>query len=150
MAVTVFGKVVEEERERREQSALGEPAVVEEEDEEEASSLEKRFEALIMSDIEFGPYYWETEEAVAWWRKVGCVGASGPMVSAAGTAVGPLDYREGASWRGVCRRGHGSPDGTDRVPVPVSVWSFPWRGGSQVGYRRHGRGAGTSREKEAR
>ncbi|KAJ8602245.1 hypothetical protein CTAYLR_003622 [Chrysophaeum taylorii] len=70
MTPTVFGKIVDDERARRERAERGEP-----EDEvpceapDEKSALEKRLEELIMSEIAFGPYYWETREPLPWWRK---------------------------------------------------------------------------------
>lgn len=34
-----------------------------------SSSWERKFEALMMKDIDFGPYYWEQNSQVPWWRK---------------------------------------------------------------------------------
>lgn len=49
-----------------------EPEIVEDESDNESieDSFEKRFEAFMMADITFGPYYWETGGTVPWWRKV--------------------------------------------------------------------------------
>lgn len=34
-----------------------------------STAWERKFEAFMMKDINFGPYYWEDKAVLPWWRK---------------------------------------------------------------------------------
>lgn len=96
---------MERDTQRRAQRAHDhtEPDIVEGESDSEGTeySFEKRFEAFMMADVAFGPYYWETGDTVPWWRKVSfdrIDNGGRNSFGVLGFALDNLDLREDASW----------------------------------------------------